>query len=126
MGRGKGLASPSWQGRRMLLLAFPCPVHPPSDLGAPTCPCPARPLPAPQMKISSPFSRPWPQAPQLSALARFPDGTPIPYIAYNELALPPSLELCRSSSSLAAMTDAFNSFSQLPSAWPVHLLTGSG
>lgn len=75
------------------------------------------------MKISSPFNRPWPRAPQLGALARFPDGTPIPYICHTELQLPATLDLLDNAtgsgsgrSSLATLADAFNSFSALPGA----------
>lgn len=74
------------------------------------------------MKIDTGSPIAWLHAPQLSALARFLDGSPIPYVSYTELQLPFNLDLARRSSRSAMdnMSHAFNSFSQTPSALSMH------
>ncbi len=70
------------------------------------------------MKVNGP-GIPWQAAPPLRALASFPDNSPIPYIAYNELHLPASMDFDNhvgSRMAVQAMNSAFNSFSRLPSA----------
>lgn len=72
-----------------------------------------------QMRIDTSRGN-WRNSPQLSALAHFADGRPIPYVQYSELELPPVIDMDDDPSSRSAMetmSHAFNSFSMVPSAF---------